>query len=92
MEHFNPYLQEMEAHRRMEEARQWAANEHLVRQARAGQPTLASRIGLAVKRVMMPLRRLSGWQRVAHNDNETRASAPKLTPDALISGGGHEGC
>jgi hypothetical protein len=92
MEHFDPFLSEMEIRRRMEEARQWAANERLARQARAGQPSLASRIGVAVKRVTMPLRRLSGWRRIADNGSDTRTSVPKRISDAIVSGGGHEHC
>lgn len=88
MDQFDPYLQEMEIRQRMREAQQWAANERLARQARAGQPSFASCVGVGIKRITMLMRRLSGQRHVPHR--RTVASPAKLTRETLVSGGGHE--
>lgn len=80
MEQFSLYSQEMETQRRMQEAQQWAANERLARQARAGQPSFARRIVVVFKRMtMLP----SSQQRAPRR--RTAASTAKLTHgDVLI--------
>jgi hypothetical protein len=94
MQHFDPYSQEELNKLHLNEIQQWAARERLARQARAGQPSLLSRIGVAVRRAMTLLRQLNGGQRIAHNHNvgEARSFIPKLAGDAPVSEGGHEGC
>lgn len=92
MEHYDPDLKYVEVRQRMDEIRQWATNERQARQAQAHQPSFVNRIGLIVQRTILSLRQVSRRRRIAHDDSNTRASAPKLAPDNLISGGSHEGC
>jgi hypothetical protein len=90
MEHFDPYLSEMEIRRRMEELQLWVANERLACEGWPARTWRASRISVFVRCIVVLMRRLSGWRRIAHN--ETTAPIPKLTSDALVPRGRYERC